>query len=76
MNKPTAIVWNVFSKANSFDKDIYHLISMVLKKFDFLQSISFFLDENTFQKRRVSSPAPVTIVCPEGFIAKNRTRLV
>lgn len=30
----------------------------------------------TFQKRNVSSPAPVTIVWPSGDIAKYRTRKV
>jgi hypothetical protein len=30
----------------------------------------------TFQNLKVSSPAPVTIVSPLGFIARNRTRLV
>ena len=30
----------------------------------------------TFQKRSVSSPAPVTIVCPSGLIAKYNTRSV
>lgn len=30
----------------------------------------------TFQNLNVSSPAPVTIVYPLGFIAKNRTLLV
>jgi hypothetical protein len=28
---------------------------------------------NTFQNRNVSSPAPVTILCPSGLIAKYRT---
>ena len=27
-------------------------------------------DGNTFQKRRVSSPAPVTIACPSGLMLK------
>lgn len=31
---------------------------------------------NTFQKRRVSSPAPVTIVWPSGDIARYNTRSV
>jgi hypothetical protein len=30
----------------------------------------------TFQNLRVSSPAPVTMVSPLGFIARNKTRLV
>jgi len=29
---------------------------------------------NTFQNLRVSSPAPVTIVCPSGDMARYRTR--
>lgn len=29
-----------------------------------------------FQNLNVSSPAPVTMVSPEGFMARNRTRLV
>ena len=28
----------------------------------------------TFQKRRVSSPAPVTILCPQGLIERYSTR--
>ena len=31
---------------------------------------------NTFQKRSVSSPAPVTIVCPSGDTARYSTRRV
>lgn len=32
-----------------------------------------FLGGNTFQKRRVSSPAPVTKVCPSGLQERYRT---
>lgn len=35
-----------------------------------------FVVGNTFQNLNVSSPAPVTIVSPLGFIARKRTRLV
>jgi hypothetical protein len=35
-----------------------------------------FLDGNTFQKRRVSSPEPVTIFYPSGDIAKYNTLYV
>lgn len=38
-----------------------------------LSLLSFSFLGNTFQKRRVSSPAPVTIVVPSGFMAKYRT---
>jgi hypothetical protein len=31
---------------------------------------------NVFQNLSVSSPAPVTIVSPDGFMARKRTRLV
>jgi hypothetical protein len=33
-------------------------------------------DGNTFQNRSVSSPAPVTIVCPSGEMAKYNTLYV
>jgi hypothetical protein len=32
-----------------------------------------FVEGKAFQKRRVSSPAPVTIVSPSGLIAKYKT---
>ena len=35
-----------------------------------------FLPGKTFQNRKVSSPAPVTIVCPSGDIARYNTRYV
>ncbi len=53
-----------------------HLSSMVFKKVDFFDFPSVLVSGNTFQNLNVSSPAPVTIVCPDGFIAKNNTRLV
>ena len=53
-----------------------HLSSMVLRNVDFLDLISVLAYGNTFQNLRVSSPAPVTMVWPDGFIAKNNTRLV
>jgi hypothetical protein len=53
-----------------------HLNSIVFRNVDFLTLVSLFPVGNTFQNLSVSSPAPVTIVCPEGFIAKNNTLLV
>ncbi len=53
-----------------------HLSSKVLRLFAFLVFAAFLPNGKAFQKRRVSSPAPVTIVCPDGFIAKNSTLLV
>ncbi len=53
-----------------------HLSSIVFKKVHFFDFASVFVYGNTFQNLSVSSPAPVTIVCPDGFIAKNNTRLV
>ena len=41
--------------------------------FEFISFLAF--PGNTFQKRRVSSPAPVTIVSPDGFIARKSTLL-
>jgi hypothetical protein len=39
-------------------------------------AVETFVLGKTFQNLRVSSPAPVTIVSPLGFIARNSTRLV
>lgn len=35
--------------------------------------VYFYFRGNIFQKRRVSSPAPVTMVVPSGFMARYRT---
>ena len=37
--------------------------------------LGFYCCGKTFQNLKVSSPAPVTIVYPVGFILKNKTRL-
>ena len=33
-------------------------------------SMPLLIDGNMFQKRKVSSPAPVTIFCPQGLIER------
>ena len=38
-----------------------------------LSLASFSFLGKTFQKRKVSSPAPVTMVVPSGFMAKYKT---
>lgn len=48
----------------------------MLKQLTFFSLYYVLTEGKTFQNLNVSSPAPVTIVCPEGFIAKNNTRLV
>ena len=48
----------------------------MFRKVYFLDLASLLVSGKTFQNLNVSSPAPVTIVCPEGFIAKNSTLLV
>jgi hypothetical protein len=51
-------------------KKIIHLKQIdYVFKFDFSFDYFYFLG-NIFQNLRVSSPAPVTIVVPSGFIAK------
>ena len=55
-------------------KSFYHLNSIVERQFDLFSFLA--LPGNTFQNLRVSSPAPVTMVSPVGFIAKKSTRLV
>lgn len=50
-----------------------HLNSILDKAMDLFYF--FVLLGNAFQNLNVSSPAPVTMVYPDGFIAKKRTRL-
>ena len=56
--------------------NLTHLSSKVFKFDDLIVFSRFLLDGKTLQNLSVSSPAPVTIVCPDGFIAKNNTLLV
>jgi hypothetical protein len=52
----------------------YHLNSMLESAIDLFSFLV--LPGKAFQNLKVSSPAPVTMVSPDGFIAKKSTRLV
>ena len=58
----------------SVNLDHLRLIESELRIDRIFYSFSFL--GNMFQKRKVSSPAPVTIVVPSGFIAKYKTLYV
>ena len=65
---------NIFSRKVC---KIPHLIYNGLRRVVVFLLFYYFLAQGkTFQNLSVSSPAPVTIVSPEGFIAKKRTLLV
>ncbi len=55
-------------------KNMFNHLSSIL---DSAMDLFYFLTllGKAFQNLRVSSPAPVTMVYPEGFIAKKRTLL-
>lgn len=59
----------------SFDELLFHRISTPAGKSSPVEPAPSLLfgPGKAFQKRRVSSPAPVTIVCPSGDIAKYKT---
>lgn len=51
-----------------------HLNSILDRILDLFYFLT--LPGKTFQNLKVSSPAPVTMVYPEGFMARNKTLLV
>jgi len=55
---------------------IFYHRSTKLENILVFKDVDRFEEGNAFQNLSVSSPAPVTIVYPLGFIAKNKTLLV